>query len=100
MERWKELAQIYLDQNHNFLLTQKSFWTVKENKMKFQQFFSDLRTKNYSESIPLYLGGSGNSGKIILGEKFLVECISKSSERNNFDDIHFERYHQKSFQLD
>ena len=45
MERWKELAQIYLDQNHNFLLTQKSFWTVKENKMKFQQFFSDLLTK-------------------------------------------------------
>ena len=37
---------------------------------------------------------------IFSGEKFLVECISKSSERNNFDDIHFEKYHQKSFQLD
>ena len=26
--------------------------------MKFQQFFTDWLTKNYSESIPLYLGGS------------------------------------------
>ena len=37
---------------------------------------------------------------ILLAEKFLVECISKSSERYNFDDIRFEMYHQKSFQLD
>ena len=26
---------------------------------------------------------------ILLAEKFLVECISKSSERNNLYDIHF-----------
>ena len=30
----------------------------------------------------------------------LVKCISKRSERNNFDDIRFETYHQKSFHLD
>ena len=36
---------------------------------------------------------------ILLAEKFLVECISKGSERNNFDDICFEMYHQKSLQL-
>ena len=37
---------------------------------------------------------------IFLAERFLVECISKSSERNNFDDTCYETYHQKSLQLD
>ena len=37
---------------------------------------------------------------ILLAEKFLLECISKSSERNNFDAVRFETYLQKSFQLD
>ena len=36
---------------------------------------------------------------ILLAEKFLVGRISKSSERNNFDDIRLETYHQKLFQL-
>ena len=34
-----------------------------------------------------------------MAEKFLVGRISKSSERNNFDDIHLETYNQKLFQL-
>ena len=33
---------------------------------------------------------------ILLAEKFLVVYISKSSEKNNFDDIRFETYYQKS----
>ena len=37
---------------------------------------------------------------ILLAETFLVECIPKGAERNKFDDICFETYHQKSFQLD
>ena len=46
-------------------------------------------------------GKSEISGQMILSaEKSLVECISKSSERNNFDDIRFVTHHQKSFQLD
>ena len=48
-----------------------------------------------------FFGKSEISDQMILSaEKFLVECISKSSERNNFDEIRFETYHQKSFQLD
>ena len=46
-------------------------------------------------------GKSEISDQIILSAKtFLIGCISKKSERNNFDDIQFERYHQKLFQLD
>ena len=37
---------------------------------------------------------------ILLAKFFLDECISKSSERSNFDDIRLKTYHQKSFQLD
>ena len=37
---------------------------------------------------------------ILSAENFLVECISKSSEKNNFDDIRFKTYDQQSFQLD
>ena len=37
---------------------------------------------------------------ILSAEKFLVKYFSKSFERNYFDDIYFETYHQKSFQLD
>ena len=41
------------------------------------------------------------SGQMILSaEKSLIECISKSSERNNFDDLRFLTYHQKPIQLD
>ena len=36
---------------------------------------------------------------ILLAENILVECISKSSEWNNFDDIRFEIYHQHSHQI-
>ena len=32
---------------------------------------------------------------ILLAETFLVECIPKGAERNKFDDICFETYHQK-----
>ena len=42
----------------------KKIWLVSENKMKFQQFFIDWLTKNYSGSISLYLGGS-HHGEII-----------------------------------
>ena len=41
-----------------FPIDTKKIWAVSENKMKFQQLFIDWLTKNYSESIPLYLGGS------------------------------------------
>ena len=41
-----------------FPIDTKNFWAVSEIKMKLQQFFIDWLTKNYSESIPLYLGGS------------------------------------------
>ena len=37
---------------------------------------------------------------ILFAERFLVKCISKSSERSNFDDIRFETYHKRSFQRD
>ena len=40
------------------LIDTKTFRAVSEKKMKFQQFFIDWLTKNYSESIPLYLGRS------------------------------------------
>ena len=47
------------------------------------------------------LGKSEISDQMILSpEKSLVECISRSSERNNFDQVRFETYHQISFQLD
>ena len=62
--QWKELPQIYVDQNSNFLLTHKKIWVVSQNKMKFQQFFIDWLPENYSESISLYLGGS-HHGEII-----------------------------------
>ena len=42
----------------------KIFSPVGENKMKFQQFFIDWLTKNYSGSISLYPGGS-HHGEII-----------------------------------
>ena len=35
----------------------KNLGAIRENKMKLQQFFIDWLTKNYCESIPLYLGG-------------------------------------------
>ena len=40
-----------------FPIDTKKIWAVSENKMKFQQLFIDWLTKNYSESIPFYLGG-------------------------------------------
>ena len=41
---------------------------------------------------------SGISDQMILSaEKFLVKYFSKSFERNYFDDIYFETYHQNRF---
>ena len=37
---------------------------------------------------------------IFSAEKFLVDCISKNSDSDNFDDLRFKTYHKKSFQLD
>ena len=55
----------------------------------------------YGYQLLYSFGKSEISDQMILSsEKFLDECISKSSERNNFDDIRFETYHQKSFQSD
>ena len=46
-------------------------------------------------------GKSEISDQMILSvEKVLVKRISKSFERNNFDDIRLEMYHQNPFQLD
>ena len=47
----------------------------------------------------LYLVGKSEiSNQMILSaKKFLVECNSKRSARNNCDDICFETYNQKSF---
>ena len=45
-------------------------------------------------------GKSEISDQMILSaEKFLVKCISKSSEINNFSDIRIEMYYKQSFQL-
>ena len=45
-------------------------------------------------------GKSEISDQTILSAlKFLIGCISKSSKRNNFDEIYFEKYSQNLFQL-
>ena len=171
---WKELAQIYLDQNGKFLLTQKNMFHVN-HAVKVDKFSKVVITSSdtdvfvcalyhfsgwvysgldelwiISNSINVtpvhtiannmdnsvvdvlpavhaltgcdttskidtksaafqaamkcghellyleYFGKSEISDQmILLVETFLVECISKSSERNNFDYIRFEICHQK-----
>ena len=37
---------------------------------------------------------------IAAAEKFLVDCISKDSKVQTFDELRFQTYHRKNFQLD
>ena len=37
---------------------------------------------------------------IAAAEKFLVDCISKDSKVQTFDELRFQTYHRKKFQLD
>ena len=37
---------------------------------------------------------------IFMAERFLVQCLSKNTSVQTFDDLRFEIFHQKSFSLD
>ena len=53
----------------------------------------------YGYELLYSFGKSETSDQMILSaERFLVQCISESAERNNMDDVHFQKYHQNSFQ--
>ena len=37
---------------------------------------------------------------VIAAEKFLVDCVSTSDKVDTFDELRFQKYHKKNFQLD
>ena len=74
----------------------KKFWTVSENKMKFQQFFIYWLRNTYHERIFLYLGGS-HRGEINscfkLSDGFLPKTVLKCDHEEADGHIMFHVNH-------
>ena len=75
----------------------KKFWTVNENKMKFQQFFIYWLRNTYYERIPLYLGGSHrgeiNSCFKLSDGIFTEDRLLKCDHEEAYDRIMFHVNH-------
>ena len=62
------------------------FWASVENKINFQQYFISYVLENYKGLIPIYLGGSHDSGWngciwVLNGTSCLVQSLSCSYDK-------------------